>query len=64
MRVEIKGCQRCGQDHPVDAQPLSNPTDQFTYWAMCPTVQEPLRIVVLTDGPPVRSPTARVLKED
>lgn len=68
MKVDVRQCQRCGHDHEVEARPLSNPTDQFTFWAMCPVKDEPLRIAVIADGvppgPPADPRRAHLLRED
>lgn len=43
MDVDIKGCARCHGDHAkLDFEPLSNPTDKFAFWALCPETHQPL----------------------
>jgi hypothetical protein len=40
-------CPRCGQRHEnVIFRPLTNPRDQHTHWAMCPVLNEPLKLAL------------------
>lgn len=44
-------CARCGQTHAsLEAKPLSNPSDGFEWFAMCPVKNEPIRLAVLPEG--------------
>lgn len=43
--IDVRGCQRCGGNHPaVKFKNLSRPSDRFTSWAMCPTLNEPIML--------------------
>jgi hypothetical protein len=46
----VHACSRCGRDHPkLHFWPLTNPNDQWTHWALCPTLGEPLRLLVFAN---------------
>jgi hypothetical protein len=48
MKLKIKTCARCQQDHEeVDAQPLLNPPDAFSHFAICPTTGQPILVKLL-----------------
>lgn len=53
MRVNIKSCVRCGEDHQgLEFNKLTRPMPacpgepEFTYFATCPTLQEPVLLDV------------------
>lgn len=59
MRVDIKKCQRCGKNH--DALvfwELTNPADNYKYWALCPATDEPVMLAVFPDRPDQPIPQA------
>ena len=40
---EVLMCARCGEDHAhVTFKRLTRPAATFAYWAMCPTLDEPI----------------------
>lgn len=49
-RVTVQNCQRCGETHDLEFQTLSNPADEFTWWALCPATREPLLMYVEEEG--------------
>lgn len=55
-KVTISECPRCRGDHPAVVELLVNPpaddeTDEdWTYWAQCPTTDQPLFIAEDDDG--------------
>jgi len=57
MKTNIIGCARCGEDHKeLEMKELTNPIDivgingnEIGYWAMCPTLGEPILVMVLKD---------------
>jgi len=47
--VTVRSCARCGQDHEdMVFEPLSNASDEWEWWGMCRTNQQP---VLLRDVP-------------
>lgn len=47
MKINVKRCQRCGKDHPeLEFKPLSNPVDDWKWWATCPNTGEPVLAMV------------------
>lgn len=43
MNVNVNHCARCGQDHEgLEFSPFTNPCGEWTHWAMCPVVREPI----------------------
>lgn len=39
----VKACQRCGEEHwQLTFEPLANPADEWTYWALCPRTKQPI----------------------
>jgi hypothetical protein len=48
MKTDIKTCARCGKDHEVEMKQFTNPGN-YTHWAMCPELQEPILIIVIED---------------
>lgn len=48
MRVNVSGCQRCqSTHHDLEFKPLTNPADEFKFWAMCPEIDEPVMLAVV-----------------
>lgn len=48
MRVDIRGCARCDQDHPqLEFKKFTTPCAGRTHFAMCPTLQEPIIMKVV-----------------
>lgn len=57
MRVNVNQCQRCGNDHPAMVfWELTNPADNYKYWALCPVTDEPVMLAVYPDRPEVPIP--------
>lgn len=45
MKVDIKGCARCGKDHDdLPMIPLFNPIDEYKYFTNCPENNHPILI--------------------
>ena len=43
MKVTVRNCARCGEDHEMEFNPFSqNGIDDFTHWGMCPSINEPV----------------------
>lgn len=38
----IDGCPRCGCLHEIMLKPLANPVGEWTHWALCPVLSEPI----------------------
>lgn len=54
----IWNCIRCRENHTeVEMCELSNPSDEWTHWAMCPVKLEPVLIRVLQSAPEKTPPT-------
>lgn len=44
----IRNCARCGEDHGISYRRFKkNPVESYDYWAMCPTLNEPILIKVI-----------------
>lgn len=48
---DVHRCARCGAEHLLTFQPLSNPPEAFTHWATCPTTREPVLLQVTWSSP-------------
>ena len=47
ITTTVRSCARCGGDHAaLEFLPISNPAPDFTHWAMCPTVHQPIIMLV------------------
>jgi len=40
----IQDCARCDGHHDVDVFSFEQPPNDFTHWAICPTLREPILI--------------------
>lgn len=50
VSLNVKHCQRCGEDHDkLEFRELSNPADEYHFWAICPTLREPLLAKVVAE---------------
>lgn len=57
ISVDVIKCQRCGTDHiAMQFNPLTNPADQFTFWAMCPTANQPLLMALMDNNLCAKNP--------
>lgn len=46
VKVNIRRCQRCRGDHDkLVFHALTNPRDDYKWWAICPDSKEPLLLV-------------------
>lgn len=53
MTVDVKCCQRCGQNHSqLKFGRLSNPTDEWRWWALCPVNRQPILLKVEKERKP------------
>ena len=44
-KIDVRKCARCGGDHDaVTFRRLTTPPPDHQYWAMCPTLYEPILI--------------------
>lgn len=55
--LNIVGCARCKQNHPVEVKPFTNPLCDsdgtiWTHWALCPVNGEPILIIERSFDPP------------
>lgn len=48
MTIEINKCARCGGDHKLTFEPLTN-HDRYTHWSLCPIVSQPILMIVVDD---------------
>jgi hypothetical protein len=49
MISNVRGCARCGGDHPkLEFKKFKNPCIERTHWALCPTTGEPI-LMRITD---------------
>lgn len=47
LLLDVRNCVRCGGDHDaVEVKPLTRPSEEWGYWAMCPAVNEPIMMAV------------------
>jgi hypothetical protein len=52
MKTSINCCARCQSDHTdLELLPLSN-HEKYTHWAMCPTLGQPILVIVTEDTEP------------
>lgn len=50
MKTNVRNCARCGQDHnDLEFVLLSNPTDEYGWWASCPFNGQPISLAVVAD---------------
>lgn len=43
IKVDVRNCQRCQQDHEqLEFTELSNPVNSYRWWSMCPSTAEPV----------------------
>jgi len=57
IRTVITDCPRCGRDHaePLTFTLLTRPSEEWDYWATCPTNGEPILIrTAVRNRPPPR----------
>ena len=51
--VNVKGCARCHDNHPaLRFTPLINADDEYTWWAKCPNVGQPILLAVTQSDDP------------
>lgn len=50
MIVVVVDCQRCGMTHVLNFKPLDNPVDEYNWWTMCPTKQQPILMQVTDEN--------------
>ena len=51
MKIDVKSCQRCGTNHDqLEFKPLQNAADDYDWWAMCPSSNEPVLLRIVNDG--------------
>ena len=49
MITNISRCARCGGDHKdLEFLPLVNASDEWNWWAMCPQIEQPILMKVVT----------------
>lgn len=47
MQIDVKNCQRCKCSHSkLGFAPLAFPVDDFSWYAMCPTINQPILMKV------------------
>lgn len=44
-KINVRQCQRCGQDHVMEFTPLTNPANEYEWWGMCPNLKEPVLLM-------------------
>lgn len=49
MKTNIVSCARCEKDHEVEVKEFTNPPPNYTHWALCPNLQEPILIKVVEE---------------
>lgn len=50
MKVTVSKCARCGGDHKdIVFTEFTEPCNEYTYFAMCPTFHEPILLQVVTE---------------
>lgn len=51
ITVRVMGCARCEGGHDeLEFVPMTNPPDEISHWAMCPTTDEPI-LLKFTEAP-------------
>jgi hypothetical protein len=49
--VSIHQCARCGGKHEaIEFKPLSNAPDEWKFFAMCPTLNQPIMVAITSEG--------------
>lgn len=58
ISVDVKGCARCGTDHNGHVfMRLTNPQDEYEWWAFCPLLREPVLVkITIPEAPKQPSP--------
>lgn len=58
ISVDVKGCARCGTDHDGHLfMRLTNPQDEFEWWAFCPLMREPILVKIsIPEAPKLPTP--------
>ncbi len=50
FEIAVKRCARCGKNHKkVLFKPFKNENPTYTHWALCPTNEEPILMIVRED---------------
>lgn len=49
VKTPVRNCARCGGNHDLAFQPLTNPPASYTHWAPCPTSGQPILMRVEDD---------------
>jgi hypothetical protein len=48
MKILVKNCARCGQDHEVEFREfVQNGVGDLTHWGMCPVLNEPILMRII-----------------
>ena len=52
MKIDVKGCARCGGKHSLEFEELTQPIiyggkEIFTHFAMCPFFDEPILLYIV-----------------
>lgn len=48
MDIDVSDCARCGQDHTLSFDKLTQPSQEWSHWAMCPATEEPVWLASFT----------------
>ena len=58
LNIDVKSCQRCGEDHNITFLRLLNPADEFAWWGTCYKTGQP---VLLTQNPRPLLPEGEII---
>lgn len=48
LKIDIVSCARCGGNHPkLDFKKLTRPNGEWTHWAKCPYLGEPVMLKII-----------------
>lgn len=52
MTIKVANCARCGKTHEVEFNRFTQPIDDCTHWGMCPNLNEPILMRIVTNSTP------------
>lgn len=47
LSIDVKNCQRCGEDHSgLQFRPLRNPADEYNWFGICRNSRQPILMAI------------------
>jgi hypothetical protein len=63
IKTNITECARCANDHEgLVFEPFHYPVEDWTYWAMCPTVKQPILLKIETTSEPEETDKVQLIE--